>query len=284
MDTTGLMSPTARDGLDLYYERMATSLGDKERLLEHIAGKRVLDVGCGGGELSAVLNAAGYEAYGLDMAPESVSRARELGVDARLGFADEIHERFGEGFFDTIICSSVFHEVFSYGNRDQGKGRIKSLENALSSIHKALVPGGRLLVRDGVSPGNSFAKMVVDDPEEVEKFMWDSPFAGVRFDRRINIFRALYCGDSTFTGPASSLMEFAFTYTWGPQSRAREIQEFYGVFTLSEYTEFFNSSGFNVYDAYSYIQPGYQEHLEGKVRFLDMDFPHTNAIWMMTKN
>lgn len=284
MENTALMTLSKEEGLDLYYQRMSSSLGDKERLIEHVAGSRVLDVGCGAGELGAFLNTQGYEAYGIDMAHESVTRSRALGVDARLGYAHETHERFGEGFFDTIVCSSVLHEVFSYGNSPELKGRIKSLEDTLASFHKALAPGGRLLVRDGVSPGEAPARMFVDKPMEVVHFMKDSPFTKGRLDRNIDISHDFYYGSNAFKGSASSLMEFAFTYTWGEPSYAREVNEFYGIFTLSDYTNFFNAHGFSVYDAYSYIQPGYQEHLEGKVRFLDMDFPHTNAIWMMTKN
>lgn len=300
---------TTAANLDLYYARMESSLGDKVRILEHIRGKDVLDVGCGSGVLSAALREQGYNVFGIDTSPESVARARAAGIDARLGYADQAADIFGERSFDTVICSSVMHEVFSYGDSNQVPGTIASISHTLSGLHRALRSGGRFIIRDGVSPLTAREKMieaagmrllnrervmmVVDEKAAVDKFMEHSPFARSSFgpedhdalDRMIDIRYecTLPDGRAVFSGSAASLMEFAFTYTWGPESFVREVQEYYGLFTLDAYAGYCVSRGFDLVSADSYIQEGYREHLDGKVEFIGMDFPATNALWVMDK-
>lgn len=50
--------------------------------VEEHAGSRVLDLGCGLGGYSKVLSERGFEVTALDVVPEYVERARELGVAA----------------------------------------------------------------------------------------------------------------------------------------------------------------------------------------------------------
>lgn len=273
------------DTLNTYYDRMSASLGDKTRVLPYVKGERVLDVGCGSGDLLDTLLCAGYDAYGLDASEESVERVSDQSR-VRHAYADEITDVFEPESFDTIICSSVFHEVFSYGNRDGNIGRTESVESALKSIRKALVPGGRLIVRDGVEPASvGLFTMIVDSNEAVQKFLDYSPFntqyRAYDFDRSVSLYHQ---GGNVWEGSASSLMEFAFTYTWGSQSFEREVREFYGLFTLGGYASFVERQYFTTVSAQSYTQPGYATHLEGKVRFPEMPFPATNALWVYDKS
>lgn len=273
----------AHGDLDTYYQRMSSSLGDKKSVLPYITGRKVLDVGCGSGDLTGFLLTQGFDAYGLDASPESVQRAAATVGHERvvLGYADQIAEKFGENAFDTIVCCSIFHEVFSYGNERDERGRISSLSHTLDAIRKALRPGGRLVVRDGVMPTNNVtAQMWVDKPEEVTFFMAASPFTRGVTDREVILTQI---APNVFEGSMSSAMEFAFTYTWGPDSFEREVQEFYGVFNLDDYARFVESHGFVNVERFEYIQPGYMTHLEGKVRFSEA-FPATNAIWIYDKS
>ena len=65
--------------------KAATAAWHLERL-ERVAYRgRLLDVGCGSGDLVRVAVARGWEAEGLDLAPAAVVAAREAGVKARLG-------------------------------------------------------------------------------------------------------------------------------------------------------------------------------------------------------
>lgn len=279
---TTAVTANTHGNMDTYYRRMLGSLGDKKSVLPYITGPKVLDVGCGSGDLMESLMRQGFDVHGIDASPESVHRTAALdGEDSVVfGYADEIHEKFGAQSFDTIVCCSVLHEVFSYGNKYDARGQMSSLVNALASMHKALKPGGRLVVRDGVKPSNDDTVwMWVDKPEEVEKYLSASPFTKDMADRAVRLTEVM---DHVYEGSMSSAMEFAFTYTWGPESFPREVQEYYGVFDLEGYARFVEDHGFRCEKKFEYLQPGYESHLEGKVKF-SQPFPASNAIWVYTK-
>lgn len=270
---------------ETYYKRMTAALGDKEKLLGFVKGSRVLDVGTGSGDLLHALLEAGYDAWGVDPSLESLDRV----VDperVKEGYADELVELFGEGTFDTVICSSVLHEVFSYGNRDGAVGQLKSVDRVIEAVRRVLIPEGRLIIRDGVSPNFYYPnidkeekyEIWVDNPAAVEIFLTTSPFTRPGLDRKIELERV---SEHRFRGTRSSLMEFAFTYTWGDESFAREVQEYYGLWNLIQYKAYVSwVGGFEPVSAFSYVQPGYEQHLRNKVIFYTPSFPATNAVWV----
>jgi SAM-dependent methyltransferase len=116
--------------------------------LEHaglITG-RVLDVGCGTGEHTVLLTAAGHDVLGVDGAPTAVEQARrnakEQGVNARFEVADALN--LGSNpTYDTIVDSALFH-VFD--DRDRA-AYVRSLSGAThpgSVVHVlALSDAGR---------------------------------------------------------------------------------------------------------------------------------------------
>ena len=67
-------------------------------LITEVAPKRVLEVGCGRGELAARLVGHGVDVVALDRSEEMVAIARGRGVDARVGDVRELS--FGDGEFD----------------------------------------------------------------------------------------------------------------------------------------------------------------------------------------
>lgn len=82
----------------------------------------VLDPGCGAGEHTILLTRLGYDVLGADFAPHALAQARENaqqhGVDARFQAADALKfgEALGEGRFDTVVDSALFH-VFDDASR-----------------------------------------------------------------------------------------------------------------------------------------------------------------------
>ncbi|ORB32208.1 class I SAM-dependent methyltransferase [Mycolicibacterium parafortuitum] len=94
---------------------------------------RVLDIGCGAGEHTLLLAAAGYDVLGVDGAPTAVEQARQSaearGVAARFEVADAL--ALGtDTAYDTIIDSALFH-IFA----DDDRARY------VRSLHGATHPG-----------------------------------------------------------------------------------------------------------------------------------------------
>ena len=271
----------------LYYERMASSAGDKARMLSFVHGKKVLEIGFGGGEVLDMLHGQGYEVYGLDASDVSTSKVMDKPYGSRVveAYADEISQHWPHGHFDTIIISSTLHEVFSYGNRNgKHKHSLESLVSTIKGIYEALAPGGRILVRDGV--------LAADWDTKTKIFMKNGDTQGVKnyldlqpFKDRVSLTQT---DVNTFIGTLESVAAFAYTYTWGEKSLPRESQELFGVLTLGEYSDLIEKTGFSVIHREEYVQQGYIDNLGPKMELADLegnpvDFPPTNAIWIGEK-
>jgi SAM-dependent methyltransferase len=112
-----------------FYERpaMLALAGD-------VAGRRVLDAGCGSGALSAALLDRGAIVTGVDASAGMLGHARQrLGDAVELRQADLVDPLpFGDGVFDDVIASLVLHYLEDWGS-------------TLAEIRRVLRPGGRLL-------------------------------------------------------------------------------------------------------------------------------------------
>ncbi|PRZ07694.1 methyltransferase family protein [Isoptericola sp. CG 20/1183] len=115
--------------LNAHYERpaMIALAGD-------VRGRRVLDVGCGAGPLTAELRARGGMMTGLDGSPAMVEIARrQLGDDVPLHVADLAAPLpFADAAFDDVVASLVLHYLEDWGG-------------PLAEIRRVLRPGGRLI-------------------------------------------------------------------------------------------------------------------------------------------
>jgi 2-polyprenyl-6-hydroxyphenyl methylase/3-demethylubiquinone-9 3-methyltransferase len=87
-----------------------------ERLVGGIAGKRVADVGCGGGILAEAMAAKGAEVLGIDLAdkPLKVAALHKLesgaNVEYRLVAAEQLAEEM-PGAFDVVTCMEMVEHV-----------------------------------------------------------------------------------------------------------------------------------------------------------------------------
>lgn len=274
---------------DVYFARMHSSLGDKEKVLPFVKQGKVLDVGAGGGELSEVLRLAGNEVWALDGSSEAIARISEDFplVHTVPAFSHEVGSMFPEKTFDTIVCSSILHEVYSYGDPRNGEYSVMAVLDALWNFYHLLKPGGVLIIRDGVMPTgwmkDTMMSLKNDDAVEfLEMYREKAPFySSTPGIRKVNFVES---GPRIYNGSLASVMEFLFTLTWGWDAAIRETQELYGVFTEEEYCRNLEMLGFTVEHSEQYLQPGYSEHLDPVADIFDcavgekMSLPSSNMI------
>ena len=112
-----------------YYERPATLA-----LAGDVAGRRILDAGCGSGPLFAALRDRGAIMTGFDSSAGMLELARRrLGDDADLLMADLSRPLpFPDAAFDDVVASLVLHYLEDWAA-------------ALAELRRVLKPGGRLI-------------------------------------------------------------------------------------------------------------------------------------------
>lgn len=98
-------------------------------------GERILDVGCGTGQLTAEIAKAGADVVGIDSSAAMIERARSNFPDLRFEVADATALPF-TGEFDAVFSNAVLHWV-------------RDALGAARSMAGALRPGGRLIAEFG---------------------------------------------------------------------------------------------------------------------------------------
>ena len=100
---------------------------------------KVLDIGCGPGELVRSLVTRNLDVWGSDISKEMIQLARKLcervGImnTDRLGVGDIEHMSFDDSFFDVVVASGVIE----YQKDD---------EKSLLEIRRVMKPGGYLII------------------------------------------------------------------------------------------------------------------------------------------
>ena len=103
-----------------------------------LAGRRVLDVGCGGGLLAEALAGAGAQVTAIDLAPGMIEVARlhateaKLAIDYRVAPAEELAAAYPQGF-DVLTCMEMLEHV-------------PAPAAMLATLSQLLRPGGDLFV------------------------------------------------------------------------------------------------------------------------------------------
>jgi SAM-dependent methyltransferase len=105
-----------RPGFDYLSHPCLPEHGPLLRLLgQDVAGKRVLDLGCGMGEASAAFAGRGGQVTGVDVSPASLERARRLcgkqGVEAEFLLVRDHRLPFPDATFDVVYGNGVLHHL-----------------------------------------------------------------------------------------------------------------------------------------------------------------------------
>jgi SAM-dependent methyltransferase len=106
-------------------------------VLECLAAKPeefILDLGCGDGQLTRRIAAAGAKVTGVDASQEMVEAARKRGIVAEVGDAEALP--FAEKIFDAVFSNAALHWV-----RDQ--------DAMMVQVRRVLKPGGRFVAELG---------------------------------------------------------------------------------------------------------------------------------------
>jgi SAM-dependent methyltransferase len=97
-------------------------------------GERILDLGCGDGQLTMRIAATGAIVFGVDNSAEMVRAARSRGVDAQEASAEALP--YASSSFDAVFSNAALHWV-----RDQ--------DAMMAEVHRVLKPGGRFVAEMG---------------------------------------------------------------------------------------------------------------------------------------
>lgn len=117
-------------------------------LLDPRPGERILDAGCGTGQLTGEISRAGAEVTGIDNSPAMIAQARSNFSGIRFEVQDLRALPF-EAEFDAVFSNAVLHWV-------------TRADEAAASIARALKPGGRFVAEMG-GHGNIRALMDASD-------------------------------------------------------------------------------------------------------------------------
>lgn len=290
--------------LERYFVRMNSARDDKARLLPWMRPGRIVEIGPGGGVLLDLIAEAfpTSEVIGLDVSAPVVAalteRAAREGRRWRAVHADAFAlGAHVDGPVDTVVLCSVLHEIYSYvrwppGAADARPYQLDAVAALCRAAFAALAPGGRLIVRDGVTPppGRRRLRLVAAD-------------AGPLFRRFVAEFLgrpivATWLAPDRVELSSADAMEFLYTYTWGEASFDHEVVEQYGVLPYDAYAQALRAWCAEVAPATlcslpselrSYLQPGYPAHLAGRVELTDehdrpVALPDSNCVIVVERS
>ena len=182
------------------------------------AGTRMLDVACGAGQISIPAARVGARVTGVDIATNSIerarARAREEGLDARFDEGDAEMLPYGDASFDLV--ASLFGAMFA-----------PRPERVAAELVRVCRPGGRIVMGNWTPEGfigqmfKVLGKHVPPPPQMPSPLLWGDE-ATVRERLRegvteLHLTKRLYPFHYPF--PPSEVVEHFRTY-YGPTNRA----------------------------------------------------------------
>ncbi|HTV56717.1 MAG TPA: class I SAM-dependent methyltransferase, partial [Terriglobia bacterium] len=127
-------------GAHLAGKHAASLYGRVVKAIEEFNPSAILDVGCGNGNLLALLNDGVRSLAGADLSPEMIKQARaKLGDRVDLKIADSEALPWESGAFDALSCTDSFHH---YPNP----------QKVLEEMRRVLKPAGHLVIADPWAP------------------------------------------------------------------------------------------------------------------------------------
>lgn len=261
---------------DTYLSQMNNTADYKAVILEHVIGKKVLDIGPGGGVLLDLLEERMPEVtpIGIDISSNVVEALRQRKQregrqwEVLQGDALNLEDFVEAGTVGTVIFSSILHELYSYVPLDGKKFNHDTVSAALRSAFDVLSVGGAIIIRDGIMTEPTALLRKVRFLEE-DGMAWLERYAKDFAGRQLQYQRL---GEEEVLMTVNDAMEFLYTYTWGEEAYIHEVQEQFGYFTPTEFASFIEQTlgkQAKIEVFRHYLQEGYTEALRDRVRFMD---------------
>ena len=277
-----------------YLNTMNSSLQYKAKILDFMVGKNILDVGPGGGALMDLIEEKdpSLNVYGIDISSNVIDTLNKKKLKEKKawnlvkGDALNLQDYFEKGSLDTIIYSSIIHELYSYIPFEGKKFNINTVIKALKSAYDILSVNGRIIIRDGIKtePENQYRIIEfrnIEDIKILDRYCNDFKGRKITYEKIDNNKVKMLVNDA---------MEFLYTYTWGEDSYPLEIQEQFGYLTPSEYKKLIkdNLPHSKIIICEAYLQDGYEKHLLDKISIYDekmnmVKLPNSTCITVIEK-
>jgi trans-aconitate 2-methyltransferase len=104
-------------------------------LLQPLAGERILDLGCGPGQLTKKISESGAQVVGVDSSPNMIGQARQNFPELRFALQDAATMTF-ENEFNAVFSNAALHWMLDPAA-------------VVSAVSKALRTGGRFVAEMG---------------------------------------------------------------------------------------------------------------------------------------
>ena len=269
------LSNNNKENYQRYLKRMTESMKCSTKgLIPSLAkdSNNILDVGCGSGVMLKALEEENPKATltGLDLNIDAI-KSLEANSNWKLYHMDFMDLK--DVKFDAIIFSSILHEISSY-NSDLNKRFTEiPIKEAFKKSNELLEDNGSVIVRDGLlsSKEDRHNKRIVsftDSNEGIWLYRFQEEFRG--FDNLDIDTKILQLEDNKYLVSEGFLKEFLCTYTWGPESYPREINERFGILTKEEWISLLEETGFKI-EKIIESQEEYEKYLSSKITITNED-------------
>ncbi len=152
---TDQWSPDLYEGKHSFVWKLAASVVE---LLAPKPGERMLDVGCGTGQLTARIAESGADVVGIDNSPAMIEEARRHYPQIEFRLADA-HDFEFDGRFDGVFSNAALHWI-------------TDPNQVVACISRALTPGGRFVCEFG---GDGNIRYLVAAIESASHRLLDKP-------------------------------------------------------------------------------------------------------------
>lgn len=280
-----------------YFSGMKKSFDDKSRLINFAKRGSVLEIGFGEGDLLALFQEKGFDAYGIDASETSIKVASAKHgsklKNIAYGSAFNIHKIYKGKTFDNVVLCSSLHEIYSYernrlidNGHDHPEASARTKVNLMFyNIYNLLNIGGKIIIRDGVAPKNGRSRALINK-KKYGHLLKELLFSKYQIFNEVTIKNNIDCENYYIEGLNCDIAEILFTLCWGEDAFERESKETYTAFSDFDLTNSVDLFRFKLKHSEEYITDGYAKFF--RECYLtnnennDINF-HSNKIWVFEK-